>query len=111
MAKFYGIIGYEETAETEPGVWEPIITERTYYGDLVRSFGKHESSGGINDGINIANEVSVVADPYATEHFFAIRYVKFLMPNLGGVWKVSNAEVAYPRIKLTIGGVWNGNTA
>lgn len=111
MAKFYGIIGYNMgTVETEPGLWEEQIIEKAYCGDLVRNFGKHESSGGIIDNINIANEISIIADPYAMEHFFAIHYVKFLLPKLGGKWKVTNVEVAYPRLILTIGGVYNGET-
>ena len=111
MAKFYGLIGYVETVETEPGLWEETVVEKPYYGDLVRNYSKHEASGGVNDNINIANEISIVADPYATEHFFAIRYVKFQLPKLGGIWKVTNAEVAYPRLILTIGGVYNGDSS
>lgn len=107
MAKFAGTIGYVETVETEPGIWEEKTTERTYSGDLIKNYGKHENSGGVNDNINISNEISILADPYATEHFFAIRYAKFDMPKLGGAWKVTNAEVAYPRIILSIGGVYN----
>lgn len=107
MAKFAGTIGYVETVETEPGIWEEKTTERTYSGDLIKNYGKHENSGGVNDNINISNEISILADPYATEHFFAIRYAKFDMPKLGGAWKVINAEVAYPRIILSIGGVYN----
>ena len=56
MAKFGGIIGYVENIETEPGLWAGNITERPYCGDLIRNFSKHESSGGVNDNINIANE-------------------------------------------------------
>lgn len=111
MAKFCGIIGYVETVETEPGIWEDQVTKRLYCGDLVRNFSKYENSGGVNDNINIANEVSIIADPYAMDHFFAIRFVEFQLPALGGVWKVTNAEVAYPRLILTIGGVYNGNTS
>lgn len=110
MAKFYGVIGYVETIETEPGLWEEQVTERPYYGDLIRNFGKHEPSGGVNDNVNIANEISIVADPYAVEHFFAIRYVKPQFPALGGVWKVGTIEVVYPRLILTIGGLYNGDT-
>ena len=111
MAKFYGIIGYVESVETIPGVWVDEVVERPYSGDLVRNYEKHESSGEVNDNINIANEISIVADPYATDHFFSIRYVKFLLPKLGGVWKVTTAEVAYPRLILSIGGVYNGKQA
>lgn len=111
MAKFYGIIGYVESFEKTPGVWVDNVVERPYSGDLVRNYGKHESSGEVNDDINIANEVSIITDPYATEHFFAIRYIKFNVPKLGGVWKVTSAEVAYPRLILSIGGVYNGKQA
>lgn len=110
MAKFGGIIGYVENIETEPGLWAGNTTERPYCGDLIRNFSKHESSGGVNDNINIANEISIVSDPYAMEHMFAISYVKFKLPALGGVWKVTNVEVAYPRLILTIGGIYNGPT-
>ena len=65
MGKFYGKIGYAETKRTKPGVYEEVITERYYYGDINRSTRKLENSGGVNDNINIANEISIVADPYA----------------------------------------------
>lgn len=104
MAKFYGTIGYVKTVETEPGMWEEQKTERQYSGELVKNTRRLESSGGINDNINISNEVSIVADPYAYENFHAMRYIKFM----GAKWKISNVEVRYPRLILTIGGVYNG---
>lgn len=111
MAKFSGIIGYSETVETEPGFWEEQITERPYTGDLLQNYGKRENSSNVNDNINISNRVSIISDPYASDHFFAIRYVKFNIPKLGGVWKVTNVEINYPRIILTIGGVYNEGLA
>jgi hypothetical protein len=30
---------------------------------------------------------------------------------MGANWKISNVEVHYPRLILTIGGVYNGETA
>ena len=104
MAKFYGTIGYVNTVETEPGMWEEQKTERQYSGELVKNTRRLESSGGVNDNINISNEVSIVADPYAYENFHAMRYIKFM----GAKWKISNIEVRYPRLILTIGGVYNG---
>lgn len=105
MAKWYGQIGYVETVETEPGLWEEQITERSYYGDLVGNRWKRQSSGSINDDINIANDISIVADPYANEHCSSMAYVEFM----GTKWKISNVEVQYPRLILTIGGVYNEN--
>ena len=104
MARFYGTIGYVKTVETEPGMWEEQKTERQYSGELVKNTRRLESSGGVNDNINISNEVSIVADPYAYENFHAMRYIKFM----GAKWKISNVEVRYPRLILTIGGVYNG---
>lgn len=108
MAKFCGTIGYVETVKTSPGIYTERVTERESTGDLVRNYGKHENSGNVNDNINISNSISIVADPYATEHFFAMRYVKFGLPNIGGVWKIESAEINYPRISLSIGGVYDG---
>lgn len=104
MAKFYGNIGYIETKEVEPGIWKEQIVERPYYGDLIRNTSRFQPSGGVNDNINISNNISVIADPYANENFQHMRYVVFL----GAKWKITNTEVKYPRIELTLGGVYNG---
>ena len=105
MAKYYGVIGYAETVETAPGVYEEQITERNYYGELVRNTRRLQTSDQINDNINIANEISIIVDPFATQNFHAMRYVEFM----GAKWKITNVEVRYPRLILTIGGVYNGD--
>ena len=104
MAKFYGKIGYAVTEETTPGVWVEQITERSYYGDIVRNTRRLQASENLNDNINISNEISIVADPYANQNFQLMRYVEFM----GAKWKISNVEVKYPRLILTIGGLYNG---
>lgn len=104
MAKFYGSIGYAETVQTTPGVWEEKITERPYFGDLIRNTRALQSSDQLNDNINISNEISIVADPFANQNFHLMRYVEFM----GAKWKITNVEVKYPRLILTVGGVYNG---
>lgn len=104
MAKWFGKVGYNVTVETEPGVWQEQITEHKYYGDLTRNTRKLQTSSSINDDVNIANEISIVADPFANQNFHAIRYVEYM----GTKWKVTSVEVQYPRLILTIGGVYNG---
>lgn len=104
MAKFYGVIGYAESVEIEPGLGGERITERPYYGDLVRNLRKLQASSGVNDDINLSNQISIVADPYAIQNFFSMRYAEFD----GTKWKIADVEVQYPRLILTIGGVWNG---
>lgn len=104
MAKFYGVIGYAVTKETAPGVWTEEIAEQSYYGDLTRNMRRLQDSGDLNDDINVANEISIVADPYANANFHSMRYVAFM----GAKWKISKVEVQYPRLILTLGGVYNG---
>lgn len=104
MAKFYGEIGYAETVETKPGVWTDQIVERMYSGDLVRNFKSVQSADTLNDDINVSNEISILADPYAQQNFHSMKYVKFM----GTRWKIKSVDVKYPRLILAIGGVYNG---
>lgn len=104
MAKFYGKIGYSTTVEAVPGVWEEQIAEHQYYGELVRNIRKLQGSEYLNDNINIANEVSILADPFAYENFHSMKYIEFM----GTKWKITSVEVQYPRLILTIGGEYNG---
>ena len=103
MAKFYGNVGFAETVETEPSVWEEKIVERPYFGDVLRRSRRLESSGNVNSNVNVTNEISIVADPYANQNLFAMRYVEFM----GTKWEISNVDVQYTRLVLTIGGVYN----
>lgn len=104
MAKFYGVVGFVDTIETEPGIWEEKVTERTYSGDLVRNSRRLQSSDSVNESITISNEISIIADPYAERNFHAIRYAVFM----GTKWKIESVDVQYPRLTLTMGGKYNG---
>lgn len=104
MAKWYGVIGYGETVQTSPGVWEDKITERTYAGDVIRNTSRWStSSNSTNDDLNINNQISIIADPFAYQNFHSMKYAEFMGTN----WKITNVEVQYPRLILTIGGVFN----
>lgn len=107
MAKFYGAIGFANTVETRPGIHEEQITEHNYYGDLVKNVRRLQGSAQVNDDIDVANQISIVADPFAYSNFHSMRYVEFM----GAKWKISNIDVQYPRLILTIGGLYNGKQA
>lgn len=103
MAKFKGVVGFAETGEKTPGVHVENIITRRYSGDLLRNNRRLESSGNINDNINISNEISILADAYAFNHFYAIRYVEFG----GAKWKVASVDATKrPRLVLTLGGLY-----
>lgn len=105
MAKYYGNIGFLITEETTPGVWEETLVVQPYAGDILRSSSQYSpSSDKLNDDITIKNRISIVADPFAIGNFYNIRYVEWL----GNKWKVTDVDVEYPRLILSIGGVYNG---
>lgn len=107
MAKFYGAVGYAISTEISPGVWIDKPVERMYYGDVNRHVRQNQTGTGLNDNLNVSNEVSIIADPFANENFYNMKYVEFM----GARWKITSVEVAYPRLKLTVGGVYNESQA
>lgn len=106
MDKFYGAIGFAGSIETAPGVWQDTIIEKKYYGDIIRSSGVIRSSGQVNDDLQISSQISIISDPYAKSNFKNVRYVSLE----GAKWKVTNVEMRYPRLLLTLGGLYNGPT-
>lgn len=104
MAKFFGAIGFAVPVEVKPGVYKDKITERTYSGDLLQYSSDNQSTDKLNDDINIANEISIIADPFANQNFRSMKYVEFM----GSKWKIKKVKVNYPRLILTVGGVYNG---
>ena len=106
MAKFYGIIGFAKTGETSPGVWEEIITERNYYMDVIKVSKRIEESQYLNSNLQINNDFSILADPYILKELNQIRYVIWQ----GTKWKVTTVTVEYPRLRFSIGGVYNEQT-
>lgn len=106
MSKFFGAIGYAVNAEIRPGVWGDKIEVREYFGDVIRDTSQHQSSDTLNDNLNISNQFSIIADPFAYENFHSMKYVEYM----GAKWKISDVEVKYPRLILTVGGVYNEPT-
>lgn len=103
MAKFCGVIGYVITRETEPGIYVEEIVENEYYGDVIKNTRRLREAAKVNDDINISNQISIVADPFANNNFHAMRYIMFM----GAKWKITEVEVQYPRLILSIGGLYN----
>ena len=99
--KWSGKIGFAQTIETAPGVWNDQIVERSYKGDLLKTTRRLQSSNRVNDDIVISNQISIVADPYLNTNLYAIKYATYM----GTAWKVDTIDVQYPRLLLTLGGV------
>lgn len=106
MNKFWGTIGFVKQVETSPDVWTEQKTERKYSCEKVRNGTRWQSSKYANDDIVVDNRISILADPYAWDEMGSIRY---LIRN-GSKWKVTTIEETYPRLILTLGGLYHGNS-
>lgn len=104
MAKWYGKVGYIISKEVTPGIWAPEPIEHPYSGDTIKLVSKWSTSSQVNDNLDLSTQISIVSDPFAYENFQSIKYVEFM----GSFWEVSSVEPQYPRLILTVGGVYNG---
>jgi hypothetical protein len=105
--RFSGEIGFAEQIEDAPGVWKDEITERSFFGDVLRDTRQLQDGQKVNDDISVQNSISVVDDGYAGEHIFAIRYVRWR----GALWRITGVEVQSPRLLLRLGSHYDGQTA
>lgn len=102
--KFYGQVGFwVDEQETSVDVWESVIVERDYYGDVLRNNRRFQETMHINDELVVSNQISILSDLYAQQNWSSIRYVVWN----GQKWSVSRVEVNYPRITLELGGIYN----
>lgn len=105
MAKWFGKIGYSETVETTPGKWMPNDTVHEYIGDVNRASTRWTANpDSTNDNLTVNVQISIVADPFAIEKFYSMKWIEYM----GTKWKITNVEPQFPRLLLTLGGVWNG---
>lgn len=107
MARFFGAVGFaENNVETSPGIFEDIIVEYNYKGDVIRNSRRFQDGPTIVDGVSLDNSILILANVYANEHIDAMRYVVWK----GKRWEISSVEVQRPRLLLKIGGIYNGPT-
>ena len=103
MARYHGYVGYAIDVEAYPGVWEEQISEHEYFGDVVKNRMNIQQNGNVNAKITISNSISIIGDPFAYEHVYAMRYVTYLNKK----WAITNIDIQRPRLILTIGGLYN----
>lgn len=105
MAKWSGKVGYVLPVQIERGDWSTVASERIYFGDTIRNRNKVQPvQDSTNSYVNIACDISIVADTFANENLGYMKYVEYRGRN----YNITDAEVLRPRIILTIGGIYNG---
>lgn len=107
--KFAGKIGFWiDDVETAPSVYEPKIVERPYVGDVTRNYRRNQQeSGKQNKNLVLNNQIDILADTYLQQNYSTVRYIVWN----GATWEVTSVEVNYPKIRLEIGGAYDGITA
>lgn len=106
MSRFHGVVGYGHTSEIRPGVYDDIIIEQEYYGDITNDIAKWREGGKVNKDFTISNVVSILADAYAMEHYSDMRYISIL----GTRWVITEVQIQRPRLVIRVGDMYNGPT-
>ena len=102
--KYSGNIGFAESYEKDTGIWNTShILEMPYYGDVVKNYRRVTENGKINDDVTIGNQFSIVGNKFAYESMGRMRYITFA----GQKWKITNVELQYPRLIISVGGIYN----
>lgn len=104
MAKFSGVVGYAQSGEKAPGVWDDIVTKKIYYGDVIRNNRRWAPGQQVNDNMQINNQISIIGDDFAHANWSLMKFVEYG----GTLWSITNVEIARPRLILTLGSVYNG---
>lgn len=104
--RYAGKIGFECQVETDPGLWVSRVEERSYFGDVIRNTRRYQDGDKIHDDLRISNQISVLADSFCIEHAFLMKYITWM----GQKFKIESVDIAYPRIIITLGGMWNGES-
>lgn len=102
MARYYGNIGFATQVETSPGIWEDVIEDRPYKGDVVRNGRRYDNSENINDDLVITNQFSIVSDAFLYSHIPSLRYIEYL----GSKFKITSVDIERPRVIINVGGVY-----
>lgn len=105
MAKFYGKFGFSITVEVERGEWVEQIEEKEMYGDVIKSNYSQSDDTSINQGIQFNKTISVIFNDYLSKNLSHLRYVEYKGIKLN-VKSVDDSQ--YPRLNLTLGGIYNG---
>lgn len=105
--KFSGIIGfYEEDVEVEPGVYVNKVVRKSYKGDIYNPTRNFQNTDYQNDKLVLENRISIVSDIYLRDNLSSVRYVEMK----GAKWEVRSIDINnYPRVILSVGGVYNDN--
>lgn len=105
MTRYAGNIGFYSGETNNDGIVTPSYTDHKMRGDTFTVRALRTESQQRQDDLSFSNQLSLLGDQYSFENFSNIVYAEFM----GQKWKVTSVEIQYPRMTLTLGGIWNGD--
>lgn len=103
--RYYGLIGFGQTVNQDgDDMWREEITERPYMGDVVKRTYNMQSADKLTKDVQVNMQISIVADEFAADFMHLIRYAEWR----GVRWQVVAVDPQFPRLVLSLGGVYNG---
>jgi hypothetical protein len=104
--RYAGKFGFATKSEVRPGVWEDVITEREYLGDVIQRTERQEDESSVLPTAHVTTSFSVLSDGVLKERYSDLRYVT----HRGVRWSVNSVIHKWPRLEIYIGEEYNGPT-
>lgn len=105
--RFHGWIGFVKSVDRGDGVWVAEATEFEVSGDITTFKRRWQDTTQNGDVLFNNTSISVPLSSRLQENLQDIRYVKWK----GQYWCVTDISESPPRVNLSLGGVYRGNTA
>ena len=104
MDKYVGKIGYCTVLPnaTHDTTYEENFIEEPCTGEIHRIKSNFNNGSSVNSDVKITMEISFLADGFARLHFDDIRYITYM----GKRWRVESVDPSWPRMTLSIGGLF-----
>lgn len=106
MAKYCDIIGFCISEDQGNGIFKDRILEKRYKGEIIRQSANNVQNDNLNGDLILNARINILADPYTIRYIGTIKYAYYM----NVCWKVTSFELQYPRILISLGGVYNGKT-
>lgn len=108
MGRYSGSVGVITSIESPAGsgIWIESPTEYEVFGDILTNNQYANPGENANPDVRMNYRLSLIPWTYDLNALLSIRYATYA----GKRWSVTTVEVAFPRITIGLGEVYNGPT-
>ena len=106
MTRFVGNIAYVIERDIGGGDFQPDLVTHQVTGEFINQSSSWTDSQSRNGELSLRHRISVIWDSKFPLQYYNLKYIEID----GFKWEVAGVEVKRPRLLLTLGGPWSGNT-